>query len=88
MATTLPSAVETWLVSYTDNNELAENIVFLLQDKLEHPINLNDVTRETLEQFPFLSERQIENLLEYRHDRDFFATPYELSLIEGFDEQT
>ena len=88
MATTLPPAVETWLISYTDNNELAENIVFLLQDKLEHPINLNDVTRETLEQFPFLSERQIENLLEYRHDRDFFATPYELSLIEGFDEQT
>lgn len=88
MATTLPSCIETWLASYTDNQEQAETMILLLQEKLEHPINLNDVNRETLEQFPFLSERQIENLLEYRHDRDFFATPYELSLIAGFDEYT
>ncbi len=88
MATTLPPAIETWLVAYTENTDLAENITLLFMDQLEHPINLNSVNRETLEQFPFLSERQIENLLEYRHDRDFFATPYELSLIEGFDEQT
>lgn len=87
-ATSLPIVVETWLADYTDNEEQAETIYQVLVDKLAHPINLNTVNRETLEQFAFLSELQIENLLEYRHDRDFFATPYELSLIEGFDENT
>lgn len=87
-ATSLPIVVETWLADYTDNEEQAETIYQVLMDKLAHPINLNTVNRETLEQFAFLSELQIENLLEYRHDRDFFATPYELSLIEGFDENT
>ena len=38
IATTLPPAVETWLVSYTDNNELAENIVFLLQEAKKYDI--------------------------------------------------
>lgn len=84
----LPPTIETWLASYAPEEEQAENMYQLLMDKLHTPVNLNTVNRETLEQFAFLSELQIENLLEYRHDRDFFATPYELSLIEGFDEFT
>ena len=58
-ATSLPIVVETWLSNYTDNEEQAETIYQVLVDKLEHPINLNTVNRETLEQFAFLSELQI-----------------------------
>ena len=41
-------------------NELEE-----LSNRLQEPINLNVATREQLEQFPFLSDIQIEHLLAY-----------------------
>ena len=41
-------------------NELEE-----LSTRLQEPVNLNTATREQLEQFPFLSDIQIEHLLAY-----------------------
>lgn len=89
-ATDLPIAVNHWLAEYTqqNQNDWAEDYNLFLLDKIANPIDLNTVERETLEEFLFLSDMQIENLLEYRYDYQFFTTPYELLLVKGFDSHT
>lgn len=86
-AAQLPAVVIQWLEEYTQHQheERTQDVYQLWVEKAQNPINLNQVDRETLELFPFLSDRQIENILEYRYDRDFFATPYELALVEEMD---
>ena len=51
-----------------DNNSIAD----FLYKAAENPMNLNEINREYLEQFPFLNETQIENLLEYRNRQLFY----------------
>lgn len=64
-------------------NELEE-----LSTRLQEPVNLNAATREQLEQFPFLSDIQIEHLLAYIYIHGQMQTIYELQLIEDMDRQT
>lgn len=64
-------------------NELEE-----LSTRLQEPVNLNTATREQLEQFPFLSDIQIEHLLAYIYTHGQMETIYELQLIEDMDRQT
>ena len=64
-------------------NELEE-----LSTRLQEPVNLNTATREQLEQFPFLSDIQIEHLLAYIYIHGQMKTIYELQLIEDMDRQT
>ena len=64
-------------------NELEE-----LSNRLQEPVNLNSATREQLEQFPFLSDIQIEHLLAYIYIHGQMKTIYELQLVEEMDKQT
>ncbi len=64
-------------------NELEE-----LSTCLQEPVNLNTATRAQLEQFPFLSDIQIEHLLAYIYIHGQMQTIYELQLIEDMDRQT
>ena len=64
-------------------NELEE-----LSGRLKEPVNLNIATREQLEQFPFLSDIQIEHLLAYIYIHGQMKTIYELQLVEDMDRQT
>ena len=64
-------------------NELEE-----LSIRLQEPVNLNAATRAQLEQFPFLSDIQIEHLLAYIYIHGQMQTIYELQLIEDMDRQT
>ena len=64
-------------------NELEE-----LSNRLQEPVNLNSATREQLEQFPFLSDIQIEHLLAYIYILGQMETIYELQLVEELDRQT
>lgn len=59
-----------------------------LSQRLEQPLNLNTGTKEQLERFPFLNDRQIENLLSYLYLHGSMQTIYELQLVEGMDRQT
>ena len=61
-------------------NELEE-----LSNRLQEPVNLNSATRE---QFPFLSDIQIEHLLAYIYIHGQMETIYELQLVEELDRQT
>ncbi len=51
----------------------------------EHPLDLNTVTREQLEQLPFLSGIQIEELLYYRYLYKRFETKSELMGLRSLD---
>lgn len=64
-------------------NELEE-----LSTRLQESVNLNTATREQLEQFPFLSDIQIERLLAYVYIHGQMQTIYELQLIEEMDRET
>lgn len=66
-----------WQEQYEDLSELAE-----------HPLNINTITKEQLEQLPFLSDRLIENILYYLYKYGPMVTKNELMGIEGMDYQT
>jgi len=51
----------------------------------ENPINLNKASRDDLEQLPFLTDVQIENILAYIYQSGPMHTVFELQLIEGLD---
>ena len=59
-----------------------------LSHRLQEPINLNMATREQLEQFPFLTDAQIENLLAHIYIEGPMQTLYELQLVIGMDRVT
>lgn len=56
-----------------------------LSDLAEHPINLNNATREDLEQLPFLSKQQIEDMMEYIDMYAPLRSMGELAMIESLD---
>ena len=53
-----------------------------LSRRMEEPLNLNTTTKKQLEQFPFLSDVQIENLLAYVYIYGQMQTLYELQLVK------
>ncbi len=62
-----------------------ENDEELLGEYAEHPMNLNTATREDLEQFPFLSARQIEDIQAYIYQYGAMKSLGELAMIESID---
>lgn len=54
----------------------------------EHPFNINTITKEQLEQLPFLSDAMIENILYYVYKYGPLLTKNELLGVEGMDRQT
>lgn len=70
--------------SETDWENQLEDFQYLL----EHPININTATKAQLEQFPFLSDLQIENLLAYIYIHGQMQTIYELQLVDEMDRRT
>ena len=59
-----------------------------LVDIAEHPFNINTITKEQLEQLPFLSEQLIENILYYIYKYGPMVSKNELLGVEGMDYQT
>ena len=60
-----------------------EDYATLLEEYAEHPINLNSTTREDLEQFPFLSAQQIEDIQAYIYQYGAMKSLGELAMIES-----
>lgn len=56
--------------------------------RLEEPLNINTATKKQLEQFPFLSDLQIENILAYIYVHGPMQTIYELRLVKEMDQRT
>ena len=65
----------------TEDEEQIESLYADLSYRAEHPFELNEVTAEQLRQLPFLSDLQIQNLLEHRKRYGRMLTLYELKNI-------
>ncbi|MDD3063547.1 MAG: helix-hairpin-helix domain-containing protein [Massilibacteroides sp.] len=63
---------------------LYEELSFLV----DHPFDLNSLTEEDLKKLPFLTDRQIKELVAYRKRYGKFITVYELKNVEGLDFNT
>lgn len=59
-----------------------------LSELAEHPFNINTITKEELEQLPFLSDQLIENILYYVYKYGPLLSEKELLGVEGMDWQT
>ena len=57
----------------------------LLCDLEDHPLDINQVTREQLEELPFLSAQQIEGIVEYLWRYGRMETLSELQMIRSLD---
>ena len=76
------------MVLETEDEERIESLYADLSYRAEHPFELNEVTAEQLRQLPFLSDLQIQNLLEHRKRYGRMLTLYELKNIDSFDFET
>ena len=59
-----------------------------LSARLQEPVNINAATKRQLEEFPFLTDIQIENILAYVYINGQMQTLYELQLVAEMDRQT
>ena len=57
----------------------------LLSNLASHPIDLNKATREELEQLPFLTATQVEDILAYIYQYRGMRSVGELLMIESLD---
>ncbi|MDR1203792.1 MAG: helix-hairpin-helix domain-containing protein [Tannerellaceae bacterium] len=71
-----------------ENTEEVENLYNELSYLKDHPFELNSVTAEQLKKFPFLSDRQIENILSYREKYGKLVSIYELKHVKELDFPT
>ena len=75
-----------WLAM--EDTDYGEETFTLLADLAETPLNLNTVTREDLEQLPFLSAQQIEDLQAYIDRYKPLRSLNELLMITSLDPDT
>lgn len=57
----------------------------IMCDMEDNPININTATRDDLEQLPFLTDRQVEDICEYLYRYGPMKTLGELQMIESLD---
>ncbi len=77
-----------WLSAEEMDENSAEDILEQLEDLAATPLNLNQTSREELEQLPFLTERQVENLIVYLDRYRPVRSLSELQMLSDFDEPT
>ena len=65
-------------------DDVYENLVQLLSS----PIDLNETSAEELRSIPFLSEKQIQDLIIHRNEYGNLISIYELQVVAGFDLET
>jgi hypothetical protein len=84
--------IQQQLENITENsqNEDADytNLLEALHQYKEHPINLNNTTKEELQQLQLLSDIQINHLFQHIKKNGRLLTIYEIQGISGFDLQT
>lgn len=76
------------LATEIEDQEQIESLYTELSYLSEHPFDINKVTAEQLDIFPFLSDIQIQEIIDYRHKYGNMVSLYELKNIEELDFQT
>jgi DNA uptake protein and related DNA-binding proteins len=71
-----------------ENEALIEALYTDLSYLSEHPMDINTLNVENLKKLPFLSDRQIDNLVAYKKRYGNMASVYELKNVEEMDLNT
>ncbi|WP_080902719.1 helix-hairpin-helix domain-containing protein [Parabacteroides sp. Marseille-P3160] len=71
-----------------ENEEQMETLFTELSYWADHPTDLNEISISELRRLPFLSDRQIEDIILYKKKYGKWATIYELKNIESLDFET
>ena len=80
-------AFQQWLDAEDMESTSMEEVYDILSEWSEHPINLNQATREELELLPFLSSQQIEQLLMYIDRYGQMRSIGELQMLTSLDAE-
>ncbi|RZT97180.1 helix-hairpin-helix protein [Ancylomarina subtilis] len=83
--------IEKMIETIAENSDESLDYTTLLEnfnELYENPINLNTANKQELERLFYLSEYQIQNLLEYRKNNGLIYSIYELRLLDGFNYST
>lgn len=64
-----------------------ENLLDNLEDLRYNPLDLNSATEEDLQRLPFLTDFQINSLLDYRKERGKLLSMFELPMVYGFSDE-
>ncbi len=86
--TAIDIIIETIAEPDEDNESQAEELKEMLSELAENKININQATRQELERLPFLSPKQIENILYYVNEHGPMQMLDELLLVEEIDAHT
>ncbi len=78
-------ALHDWMTTEEADEGYGEETMELLQELSESKINLNQTSRQELEQLPFLTAQQIEDLVEYIDRYRPLRTMNELLMLESLD---
>lgn len=76
------------LASESENSERIEALYTDLSYLVEHPLDLNRATAADWRRLPFLSDLQIQSLLDYREKNGDWLSIYELKNVSGLDFST
>ena len=80
--------MEQMMLSDEEKSHQWENVMEELAELREHPVNINIITKEQLQRFPFLSDRLVENILYYLYKYGPMLSEKELMMVEDMDTQT
>ncbi|MCH5307854.1 MAG: helix-hairpin-helix domain-containing protein [Prevotella sp.] len=81
-------ALRQWLTAEDMEEAYGEETMELLEEMVGARINLNQTTREELEQLPFLSAQQVEGLVEYLDRYRPIHSLSELQMVTALDYET
>ena len=81
-------ALHQWMNSEDMEESYGPETMELLEELAETKINLNQTTREELEQLPFLSAQQVEAIVEYLYRYAPMRSLNELQMITSLDYDT
>lgn len=85
------SVYEQFVIFHLENEHLSPEHPlshFSLQYFIDHPIKINDATKEEMEKLPLLSALDIEKIIQYRQRHGNIYTIYEIEIILSLDRIT
>ena len=81
-------ALQRWMTSEEMEESYEQEVMELLEERAATPLNLNQVSRQQLEELPFLTAAQVEGIVEYADRYGPIRSMSELQMISVLDYDT
>ena len=87
-ATDWQESLRQWMTTEDMEESFGQEAMEMLEERAITPFNLNQVTREQLEELPFLTTKQVEGIIEYVERYGPMRSLSELQMITALDYDT